>query len=247
MPEVISRKDAIERGLTHYYTGKPCPNGHDCQRFVSSYTCLECAQEHKRKYRKDLDFAKRELAYKKSYRAKNAEKISAYSAARWRDPSGVARRQNKESKDRRRDAINAAQRVENMTPEQIARRDESNRKSYIKHRDDRLARAKRNGAKRRGAVGSYTQTDVDFALAITEWTCICCGSDLHAGYEVDHIVPISRGGTNYPCNIFVLCKRCNIQKRAEDPVSWAVKVGAIGWVSYFQTVVEAHAGQDFYK
>lgn len=40
--DVITRSQAIEQGLTHYFTGKPCPRGHIAQRFVSSFGCVEC-------------------------------------------------------------------------------------------------------------------------------------------------------------------------------------------------------------
>lgn len=39
---VISRDDALSRGLTTYYTGKPCLHGHDSPRYVSSWACVEC-------------------------------------------------------------------------------------------------------------------------------------------------------------------------------------------------------------
>ncbi len=40
--EVITRAEAKERGLTKFYTGKPCKNGHYSKRFVSNYICVEC-------------------------------------------------------------------------------------------------------------------------------------------------------------------------------------------------------------
>jgi hypothetical protein len=45
--KIITRKEAKEQGLKHYFTGKPCVNGHICIRFVSG-TCKECGAEHTR-------------------------------------------------------------------------------------------------------------------------------------------------------------------------------------------------------
>ena len=40
--EVITRKQAQEQGLTHYFTGKPCKHGHIAKRLVTSKSCVVC-------------------------------------------------------------------------------------------------------------------------------------------------------------------------------------------------------------
>lgn len=55
MPEIISRKEAIERGLKRYFTGKPCKRGHVAQRIISSWYCLECRAEKTGKIYRHLD------------------------------------------------------------------------------------------------------------------------------------------------------------------------------------------------
>lgn len=42
--EVITRRQAAERGMGRYYTGKPCKNGHLAERYVTSNACVECAK-----------------------------------------------------------------------------------------------------------------------------------------------------------------------------------------------------------
>jgi hypothetical protein len=44
--KVISRQEALARGLTHFYTGKPCIRGHDAKRYASNKRCVTCANEH---------------------------------------------------------------------------------------------------------------------------------------------------------------------------------------------------------
>lgn len=39
---VISRDTAIQTGLKHYRTGKPCKHGHDTLRHVSTRQCVKC-------------------------------------------------------------------------------------------------------------------------------------------------------------------------------------------------------------
>lgn len=49
--EIIDRKTAIERGLTTYFTGKECHNGHISVRKVDSGSCSECKNEWTRRWR----------------------------------------------------------------------------------------------------------------------------------------------------------------------------------------------------
>jgi len=70
MPEqnaytTISRKAASSQGLKTYFTGKPCPHGHVCQRWVVNGGCDLCL----RKRRKDTNA---------EYRERNEDKIKPY-------------------------------------------------------------------------------------------------------------------------------------------------------------------------
>lgn len=42
MERIISKQEAIKAKLIHYYTGKPCKNGHLTKRFVKSGKCTMC-------------------------------------------------------------------------------------------------------------------------------------------------------------------------------------------------------------
>jgi len=43
--KIISRKDAIEKGLPSYFTGLPCKYGHIAKRGVSAGNCYQCEYE----------------------------------------------------------------------------------------------------------------------------------------------------------------------------------------------------------
>ena len=46
--QVISREEAKASGLKRYYTGVPCQNGHDAERYVSKAKCCKCLADRKR-------------------------------------------------------------------------------------------------------------------------------------------------------------------------------------------------------
>ena len=49
-------------------------------------------------------------------------------------------------------------------------------------------------------------------LARDGWTCQYCGNDEHALMTVDHVIPISKGGTDEDSNLISACQRCNYSK-----------------------------------
>ena len=72
--EIISRKEAKERGLKRYFTGKPCKHGHIAERGVLS-GCLEC---HRIKLKsQDRSKYKYPLAKKAEYQ-RNKERYINY-------------------------------------------------------------------------------------------------------------------------------------------------------------------------
>ena len=66
--DIVTRKEAKERGLARYFTGKPCPHGHLAERRASTCRCVECD----RKYH-EANLEKMREASRKYYEA-NREK-----------------------------------------------------------------------------------------------------------------------------------------------------------------------------
>ncbi len=85
----------------------------------------------------------------------------------------------------------------------------------------RVAKATRN-ARLRGCV-NWRRIDPIEILKRDNWTCQLCGIKTpkkHRGTikdnapEVDHIVPLSLGGSHIATNLQCLCRKCNIEKGA---------------------------------
>ena len=69
-----------------------------------------------------------------------------------------------------------------------------------------------NQAKRRGAPGKASRTQL---LARIDYYGGCCYLCREAPWEhVDHVIPLARGGTNWPANLRPACASCNLSKGA---------------------------------
>ena len=51
--------------------------------------------------------------------------------------------------------------------------------------------------------------------------CWWCGKKLKGSYHVDHRIPLSRGGSNWPENIVIACPFCNLSKCDKTPLEFA--------------------------
>ena len=101
---------------------------------------------------------------------------------------------------------------------------ESHRRSNEKHRDSRNARSRnyqkehpeyfRLKVNERRAMelerGTFTQAEWDSLCARYNYTCLCCKQVKPLTF--DHVVPLSKGGSNTIDNIQPLCLKCNQKK-----------------------------------
>jgi 5-methylcytosine-specific restriction endonuclease McrA len=68
-----------------------------------------------------------------------------------------------------------------------------------------------------GAIRRAIPSDVRWTVFRRDrYRCRFCGS--HHDLTIDHIYPVSRGGTNELTNLQTLCRRCNSSKGASVPV-----------------------------
>jgi predicted restriction endonuclease len=49
-----------------------------------------------------------------------------------------------------------------------------------------------------------------------KWKCLHCNSTLDYTYEIDHIIPLYKGGTNDINNLQALCRNCHGRKTYND-------------------------------
>src|SRR3546814_355768 len=80
-----------------------------------------------------------------------------------------------------------------------------------------------------GAEGTYSEDDAKALLKRQKNKCAhsWCGQSLSGGKHLDHIHPLSKGGSNWPSNLQYLCPKCNLQKGAKDPIEFAQLNGSL--------------------
>lgn len=63
---------------------------------------------------------------------------------------------------------------------------------------------------------SVSETKKKYVASCQNWKCKSCGNQLQAWFEVDHIMPLYKGGTNNVDNLVALCRNCHGEKTAME-------------------------------
>lgn len=137
------------------------------------------------------------------YRAKNKEKISA-----WKKVWGIVNIERVKAKRR-------AYYVANKE-----RQAERSRAWGNKNREAKAAHSRKRKAIKRNAEGHHTGADVKAQYKRQKGRCYYCGCKVGEDYHVDHVIPLSRGGSNGPENIVIACPSCNLSKKDKLPHEW---------------------------
>lgn len=73
--------------------------------------------------------------------------------------------------------------------------------------------------------GSVSIGIIEKLYLLQKGKCACCGLNLGKNYHLDHINPISKGGTNTDDNVQLLKDICNMSKSAKDPIEYMQSKG----------------------
>lgn len=117
------------------------------------------------------------------------------------------------------------ERLNELRREYYRAHNEAERKRIRKAQDpdfaDRVRSQLRNYyASKLAADGSHTADDVQRLYKEQGGRCFYCDKSVGTAYHVDHVIPLSRGGSNGPDNLVVACPFCNQSKNDRLPEEW---------------------------
>jgi 5-methylcytosine-specific restriction endonuclease McrA len=102
-------------------------------------------------------------------------------------------------------------------------------KEWRRNNKDRIyAHISKRRALKKESSGQYTAEESNAILAAQGHKCANCNADLRkVKRHIDHIIPLSKGGTNDKKNIQWLCQTCNLKKNDKDPLAFAREQGRL--------------------
>lgn len=211
--KIITRQQALADGATHYFTGVPCKHGHIASRFVTSFGCEGCTTARRLA---DDNIAKNIRVQR--WRAANRERRNE-SAVRWY----AANREKAIGSTRRWQFKNPAKVIEGKRKWSKTDKARATAEAWLlANPDKRRATNGRRWARVQAAIGTFSESDIHAMLISQRRRCAAphCGCNISTSYSIDHVIPLSRGGSNWPDNLQLLCSSCNSSKRDRTMEEW---------------------------
>jgi 5-methylcytosine-specific restriction endonuclease McrA len=88
---------------------------------------------------------------------------------------------------------------------------------YRQNKDTKRATVNRRKARKLEAAGTATPSQIAARVSFYGGRCAYCGGP----YEhLDHVIPLARGGSNWPANLRPACGPCNLSKHTRTPAEW---------------------------
>lgn len=140
-----------------------------------------------------------EREVKRAWRRHNPDKQAQYSK-RWRDKRPEAQRQATSNWRKANPGYGLAWR----------------RANPIKLR----VYSQRRRAAKAASIQQHTERDILIQYESQRGRCWWCGNLVDNTYHIDHLIPLSRGGSNAPENIVISCPACNLSKGSKLPQEW---------------------------
>lgn len=181
-----------------------------------NWTCKECAASLHRKWREEHRGYKPPClanyeGYHQRWYQENKQRHLEKQREQRKDRAPEIREYMRGYRERNREKIKEWQdRWEQEHPGDAQRRTE---RWQAKNPDRVLEINKRRRARKLGAEGSHTMAE--FAALCQQYNnkCLRCGETKRL--TADHVVPLSKGGTDYIENIQPLCIACNSSKHTQ--------------------------------
>lgn len=97
----------------------------------------------------------------------------------------------------------------------------------LNNKDKKQISRENRRARERAAPGKMSSNIASRLLVLQKHKCAICHCDVSAKFELDHILPLSLGGTNDDSNIQLLCVSCNRRKGPKHPIAFMQTLGKL--------------------
>ena len=154
------------------------------------------------------------LARGAEYRKNNPAKVKETNRFSKQKNKSKANKVRKIWVDKNRDKVNAQKRQWNAANKNKVR--QINQNSYAKNRELFIQNAQKRYAKLKGV--EQKKITIKEIKKLYSLPCIYCGSTIKI--EIDHIIPVSRGGRNALGNLAPACLKCNRSKSDLFVMEW---------------------------
>ena len=99
------------------------------------------------------------------------------------------------------------------------------RRNYLR------ARAVIRRVRQQAAQGRYNADDIELLFKRQKGRCGWCRAKLNRtkprATHVDHVIPLTKGGSNKRSNLLLACRSCNSHKSNKMPEIWAREIGLL--------------------
>lgn len=235
MPQIISYSEARKSGLSRYFTGKPCLRGHISERYSDNATCIACLDVKRARDGIRITAMKQGLSkYFNGIPCKHGHVAERYvnggcvvchdarSAKVDKSMRGLYARRSRTRNIKQARLRERQYRLLNKDKCAAACR----KWQQNNHLKTRILAARRR-ARLRKAEGTHTYDQIESLLKKQKHRCAACDCSIRKSFHIDHIRPLSKGGSNWISNIQLLCQKCNCSKHNKDPVQWAQERGLL--------------------
>lgn len=98
---------------------------------------------------------------------------------------------------------------------------ERTRQWFLDHPEAKNAYEMNRRARKRNNGGTHTGEDRIAQFERQNGKCFYCNKKMGDDWQIDHVMPLSLGGSNGPENLVATCKECNMSKKAKHPMDFA--------------------------
>lgn len=165
-----------------------------------------------KKWRKNNKEYRRE--YQRKYRMKNRDKFKA-----WAKKSYLKNREKRLQKGKEYYTRHREKKIQ-VSKQYYIENKEHVKEYHRRYQQENPGKAREHTYRRRinGTVkkGVTDQVITENMFQYGRITCEKCKEECEANYHIDHIKPISKGGTHEYHNLQVLCAKCNMEKHTRE-------------------------------